>query len=192
MNKISFAFLLLPILIIACSSDEPTGFSDEQRQLIMGDTGNGVLTLGLQAPITINRDDVHLNLRELDMDGNSDVDVSILSYQDFFGDKGLLISTPNSLAKAQVAVDSDGFVRPYAAGETIQFESETWLSVEEAPLAVFVASDQSSTGLWNGTSNQYVAFRMQIENTRFLAWIELSVSDYDNYSFHNYGIKIVP
>lgn len=185
--------LLLPItLIFACDNDDGPGITQEQRQLIMGDTGEGVLVLGLQSPITVERDDVHSNLRELDMDRNEIDDVVIRSFQDFFGSKGLEISTTNSAANAQVAVDAEGLVKPYNQGDAVEFESETWMSVEEAPLAVFDASNQESTGLWNGTTSKYVAFRMQINNTRFLAWIELSVSDYDNYSFHNYGIKIVP
>lgn len=192
MKRIIWTLILPVTLIFSCNSDDGPGITQEQRQLIMGDTGAGVLVLGLQSPITINRDDVHSNLRELDMDSNGDLDVTILSYQEFFGNKGLVLSTVNSAANAQVAVDGDGLVKPYNAGDAVEFESETWVSVEEAALAVFDAASQSSSGLWNGTTSKYVAFRMQIDNTRFLAWIELSVSDYDNYSFHNYGIKIVP
>ena len=48
------------------------------------------------------------------------------------------------------------------------------------------------SGLWNQLNNKFVAFRMQDGNTRFLAWLEFSVADFDNHSFHNFGIKIVP
>lgn len=187
--------LILPITIImsSCSSDDGPGITEEQRQLIMGDTSDDILLLGLQSPITVERDDVHGGTRELDMDRNGEIDVIITFYQEFFGGKGIQISTPNEDANAEVAFDpSTDWVRPLNAGEIVTFDSEDWRSADMEPLAVFDSNDGSSSGLWNGTTSKYVAFRMQINNTRFLAWIELSVSDYDNHSFHNYGIKIVP
>jgi hypothetical protein len=184
-------FIAFSIILSSCSDDEP-GITPEQRQLIMGDDGEGVLLLGLAGPIVTERDDVHASTRELDMDRNTELDVIIRAYQDFFGDKGLVISTPNTAANAQVMVDEDGFVIPMDAGEIVKFDEGTWAAVDMAPLAVFDAGAGSTTGLWNGVQNKYVAFRMQVDNTRFLAWIELSVSDHDNYSFYNYGIKIVP
>lgn len=190
-----FKFLSLIASLVfftSCDSDDGPAFTQEQRQLIMGDDGEGVLSLGLASPIVIERDDVHANLRELDMDQNGDLDLTIRSYQDFFGDKGLVISTVNEATNAEVLVNTDGLVTPLNGGDIISFEEGTWQSVEEAPLAVYSSADRSTTGLWNGVSNKFIAFRMQDGNTRYLAWIELSISDHDNYSFHNYGIKIVP
>lgn len=184
-------FTLL-VLTLSCDSDDGPAFTQEQRQLIMGDDGEGIRSLGLTTPIVIERDDVHSNLRELDMDQNEELDLTIRAYQDFFGDKGLVISTVNEETSAEVLVNADGLVNPLNGGDIITFEEGSWQSVEEAALAVYSSADQSTTGLWNGLSNKFVAFRMQDGNTRYLAWIELSVSDHDNYSFHNYGIKIVP
>jgi len=192
MKRLIFTlFIALSILFSGCSDDEP-GITPEQRQLIMGDDGEGVLLLGLVSPIVTERDDVHAMTHDLDMDRNTELDVIIRAYQDFFGDKGLVISTPNTAANAQVMVDDNGFVTPMDAGEIVKFDEGTWAAVDMAPLAVFNPGEGSTTGLWNGVQNKYVAFRMQIDNTRFLAWIELSVSAHDNHSFHNYGIKIVP
>lgn len=185
--------VLFAILMASCSSDEGTGITDEQRQLIMGDTSDDILLLGLESPITVEREDVHSGTRELDINKNGEVDVIISFYQDFFGGKGLQISTPNEDTNAAVAFDSStDWVKPLNSGEIVTFDSEDWRSAELEPLAVFDSNDGSSSGLWNGTTSKYVAFRMQINNTRYLAWIEFSVSDYDNHSFHNYGTKIVP
>lgn len=184
--------LIVSLFILSCESDNGPTITDEQRQLIMGDDGAGVRLLGLEGPITIERDDIHSNLRELDLDQNNDIDLILRAYQDFFGDKGLVISTANEATNAEVLVNADGFVVPLNGGDIIRFEEGTWDSVEEAPLAVYDPTSRSTTGLWNGLDNRFVAFRMQDGNTRYLAWIELSVSDHDNYSFHNYGIKIVP
>jgi len=193
--------LILPIAFIvsSCNNDDGPTITDDQRQLIMGDDGDGVRLLGLNTPIVVERDDVH-SWRHVwgDLDLNGDEDVVLLAYQDFGGstattNRGLVISTPNSSVNSEVLVDANGFVVPLNPGDAIKFDEGTWASVTEAPLAVYDnATTPNSTGLWNGASNKFVAFRMQDGNTRFLAWIELSVSDFDNHSFFNYGIKIVP
>jgi len=193
MKLYKFTYLILfSLLFSSCESDNGPTITEEQRQLIMGDDGAGVRLLGLAGPISIERDDVHSNLRKLDLDQNNALDVVIRAYQDFFGEKGLVISTVNTETNAEVLVNEEGFVVPLNGGDIVRFEEGTWETVEEAPLAVYDPTSQRTTGLWNGLDNRFVAFRMQDGNTRYLAWIELSVSDHDNYSFHNYGIKIVP
>lgn len=193
MNRTLFTLLsILSFTLLACSSDDGPSITPEQRQLIMGDDGDGILTLGLESPITIARDDVHSNLRELDLDQNDLIDIAILAYEEFAGDKGLIVSTPNTDNDAELIVNENGMVIPLTSGEIVKFDEGTWAAVNEAALAVFNASDNSTAGLWNGLDNRFIALRMQNNNTRYLAWVELSVSDHDNYSFHNYGIKIVP
>lgn len=193
MKRLIFTlFIPLSLVLFSCDSDDGPGFTEEQQQLIMGDDGEGVFLLGLESPIVVEIDGVHITPRDLDMDNNDTLDVVIRAYQEFFGGKGLEISTPNTDDRAQVMVNAEGLVIPMNGGDIVKFDEGTWAAVTDAPLAVFNPSDASTSGLWNGVSNKYVAFRMQNNETRYLAWIELSVSDHDNHSFYNYGIKIVP
>ena len=60
MKRLIFTLLLpLTFIISSCNSDDGPGISEEQRQLIMGDDGEGIRLLGLQTPIVVERDDVH-------------------------------------------------------------------------------------------------------------------------------------
>lgn len=193
MKRFLFTLIIpLSLLTTSCTSDDGPTITEEQRQLIMGDEGEGVLLGGFTAPIVVENDGIHSFPIDLDLDRNTEIDIELLASQGFFGDKSLIISTPNAATNPQLLVNEDGLVIPLNSGDIVKFDEGTWAVADEAPLAVYDPSDQSTTGLWNGLSNKYVAFKMQIGNTRYLAWIELSVSDYDNFSFHNHGLKIVP
>ncbi|MFY0592687.1 hypothetical protein [Roseivirga sp.] len=191
MNSIyKLPLLCFALLLVACGNDDGGGITDEQRQLVMGDaSGEGIVQLGLNSPITVQIDAVHSNVRELDINFDNEIDIIIRAYEDFGGNpKGLTITTNNT--STRILLDESGNVAPLNAGETTTVLSTTWGMANSLALAVL--DGQTTTGLWNGLQNKYVAVRMDIGTSRFLAWIELSVSDYDNYSFHNYALKQVP
>ena len=175
----------------ACGDDDGGGgITDEQRQLVMGQTdGVGVFFTGLTAPLTLERDQVHSNLRELDLNNDGVFDITLRAYEEFGGaDKGLSLSVVSD--SVRVSVNGDGLVIPKENGDIVTLASETWTQGVDLPLAVREAGNVS--GLWNGLQNRYVAIRIDIQNSRFLAWVELSVSDFDNYSFHNFVLRAVP
>ena len=127
MKRLIFTLLLpLTFIISSCNSDDGPGISEEQRQLIMGDDGEGIRLLGLQTPIVVERDDVH-SWRHVwgDLDLNGVEDVVVRAYQDFSGNKGLVISTPNSAVTAQVMVDANGLVVPLNSGDIVKFDEGT-------------------------------------------------------------------
>ena len=184
------SLLSLISLSIACGSDDDPGITEEQRQLVMGDSSSeGIVELGLTTPITVAQDQVHSNVRELDINFDGEIDITIRAYENFGGNpKGLTLTTSNSATR--VLVDGNGDIIALNAGDIATVLSTTWAMVDERSLAVL--DGQVVSGLWNGLQNKYVAVRMDIGTSRFLAWIELSVSNYDNYSFYNYALKQVP
>ena len=183
-------FLIVPAIVFSsCSGDDGPGITQEQRELEMGYEGSDVYSFGLNAPLSVNRDDVHSSIRELDINVDGENDVLIRSYQEFNGDKGLTIESLN--ATTTFSIDANSEVKPLEQGVKVSIDSETWGGANSVlPLAV--SAGGTTTGLWNGLTSHYVAVKIEIDNNRFLAWIELSVSDYDNYSFHNFVLKSVP
>lgn len=184
------SLLSLIIVLSACGGDDDSGISEEQQQLVMGDaTGTGVVQLGLTAPITIAQDQVHITQRELDINFDGIIDITIRAFEEFGGNpKGLTVTTNNT--ETRILLDGNGVVMALNSGDIVTVLSETWAFSDQLPLALL--SGQNTTGLWNGVQNKFMAVRMDIGGSRFLAWIELSVADYDNYSFHNYALKQVP
>lgn len=185
-------YTLLPLIIVisACGSDDSSGISEEQQQLIMGDaTGTGVVQLGLASPITVAQDQVHITVRELDVNFDGATDITIRAYEEFgSGTKGLTVTTNNT--ETRVLLDGNGDPIALNSGDIVTVLSETWNFANELPLAVLAG--QNTTGLWNGLQNKFLAIRIDTGGNRFLAWIELSVDNYDNYSFHNLALKQVP
>lgn len=156
----------------------------------MGYEGSDVYSFGLNAPLSVNRDDNHSTPLELDINVDGENDVEIRAYEETFnGRKGLTLESLN--ATTTFSVDGNGDILPLEAGTKVTIDTETWGGANSIlPLAVY--DNGTTTGLWNGLTSRYVAVKIEIDNNRFLAWIELSVSDYDNYSFHNFVLKSVP
>ena len=180
---VSVAFL------IACGSDDGDGgITQEQRELRMGESsGSNILFSGLASPLVLARNDVHSNVRDIDLNNDGVDDVSIRAYEEFAGDKGLTFSTLNDSTRVSVVNNQ---VKPLSEGDIITIDSESWGSAESVVLAELISGTPG--GNWNGLGRRYIAIRMDIGIRRFLAWIEISVEEYDNYSFYNVALKSVP
>lgn len=190
MKRIQVLLLLSLVFIVSsCGDDDEGGFTEEQRQLVMGDaTSTNVVSLGLTSPIVVSLDQVHITSRELDINFDQEIDITLSAYEEFSGNKGLTLNTES--VDVRVSVDEDGNIKALTEGDAVTTTSETWINAATLPLATLM--DQTTTGVWNGLQNRYVAVRIDINNAKYLGWIELSVDSYDNYSFHNYVVKLVP
>lgn len=181
--------VLLATAVLSCGSDDGDGgITDEQRQLIMGqETGIGLFYSNLSSPLVLARDEVHSNVRELDINNDGVTDLALRAYQEFSGNRGLTISTPSD----SVRISMDGqMVKALEEGDIVTISTETWGSANALALAVTDAGTVS--GNWVGAGNRFVAFRMDIGISRFLGYLEISVEDFDNYSLHNFALRAVP
>lgn len=181
--------VLLATAVLSCGSDDGDGgITDEQRQLIMGqETGIGLFYSNLSSPLVLARDEVHSNVRELDINNDGVTDLALRAYQEFSGNRGLTISTPSD----SVRISMDGqMVKALEEGDIVTISTETWGSADALALAVTDAGTVS--GNWVGAGNRFVAFRMDIGISRFLGYLEISVEDFDNYSLHNFALRAVP
>jgi len=181
---------ILAVTFLACGGDDDGGgITDEQRQLVMGQSeGVGLFFTGLTDPLVLARDEVHSNVREFDLNSDGVIDISIRAFQEFSGNKGLTISTEND--STVVSLTTDTVIKALEEGDIVTLTTETWGAADQLPLAV--SESGNTTGVWNMLGRRYVAVRMDIGNSRFLAWIELSVEDFDNYSFYNLALRTVP
>ncbi len=182
-------FTLLTITIVSCGSDDGGGITEEQRQLIMGDdSSENIVSLGLTSPLVLSLDQVHITPRELDINFDQTTDITLNAYEEFSGDKGLTLNTESM--DVRVSVDANGDIKALNSGDIVTATSETWVNAATLPLAEIAG--QTVSGLWNGLQNKFVAVRIDIGATRYFGWIELSVDNYDNYSLHNYVVKLIP
>lgn len=182
--------MAVAVVVLSCGSDDGDGgITDEQRQLVMGqETGIGLFYSNLSAPLVLARDDVHSNVRELDINNDGVTDIELRAYQEFGSNRGLTINTPSD--STRISLDAQMAVKALEDGDIVTILSETWGSAESLPLAVSEAGTVS--GNWVDAGNRYVAFRIDIGNSRFLGYLEISVEDFDNYSLHNFALRAVP
>ena len=180
-----YLLLVLFLSLTSCGDDDPE-ITQDQRELIMGDEETTTV-LGLNAPLVLDRDDIHTTPRTFDLNSDGEDDITLFAFQEFNGDKGLHVTTLNT--NTRIAFDDNDNVKPLNEGDVVTIESESWKFADEAPLAV---SQGGVFGVWNGLQNRFMAVRIDVNNNRFLAWVELSVDDFDNYSFFNFAFKRVP
>lgn len=181
---------LAVVTVLSCGSDDDGGgITDEQRQLIMGqETGIGLFFSDLPGPLVLARDEVHSNLRELDINNDGVVDIQIRAYQEFSGNKGLTISTPSD--STRISLDAQGAAKALENEDIVTILSETWGSADA--LALAVSEGGMVSGNWVSAGNRFVTFRIDIGISRFLGYIEISAEDFDNYSLHNFALRAVP
>ncbi len=181
--------LILSIAYLLSACNNESEIAEEFTQLIMGDTtSDNIISSNLSAPITTALNLVHSSPRPINLNFDLTFDVTLLAYQNFNGNRGLTVSTND--INVRVSVNDDGDVQALNAGDIVTLTSENWVNADNLPLAVLTG--QSVTGLWNGLDNKFLAVRIDVLGKKFLGWIELSVSEYDNYTFHNFVIKEVP
>lgn len=182
--------VLLTVAVLSCGSDDGDGgITDEQRQLIMGqETGIGLFYSNLSVPLVLARDEVHSNVRELDINNDGVVDIELRAYQEFSGNRGLTVTTPSD--STRISLDGQMAVKALENGDIVTVSTETWGSADALALAVTEAGVVS--GNWVGAGTRFIAFRMDIGISRFLGYIEISVEDFDNYSLHNFAFRAVP
>jgi hypothetical protein len=175
--------------LLSCGSDDGGGITDEQRQLVMGqETGIGLFFSDFPGPLVLSRDNVHSNVRELDINSDGVVDIELRAYQDFGSDRGLTLTTAND--STTVSLDAQMAVKALEEGDIVTIASETWGPADALALAVNDGGVVS--GNWVGNGNRFIAYRIDIGNSRFLGWIEISVEDFDNYSLYNFALRAVP
>ncbi len=182
--------MAITVAVLSCGSDDGDGgITDEQRQLIMGqETGIGLFYSNLSSPLVLARDEVHSNVRQLDINNDGVTDIELRAYQEFGGNRGLTISTPSD--STRISLDTQMAVKALEDGDIITITTEDWDSADALALAVTNAGTVS--GNWVGAGNRYVAFRIDIGNSRFLGYLEISVEEFDNYSLHNFALRAVP
>ena len=198
MNTISSIwFCAICVLGFFSCSDDDSGTPEDPTTFIAGQTsGSNVFFSNLASPDETARDETHTTVREVDINNDQIIDFEITASE--LNTVNVVIKLLSITTEGQnaVAVNKNPAANPriFQQGDTIRIADEEWVSeVEEYVLASQEVTSAGTTegGNWNGQRNRYLAVWVRKDGQNILGWIELSVEDFDNYTFHNYASKPV-
>ena len=184
------------IAFSACGDDD-SGDPEDPSIFIAGrTTGTNVFFSDLASPDETSRDETHTTVREVDINNDQIIDFEITASELNTVNVVIKLLTINTLGQNSVAVNKNPAANPriFQQGDTIRIADEDWVSqADEYILAGQEVTTAGTTELanWNGQRNRYLAVWVRKDNENILGWIELSVEDFDNYTFHNYASKPV-
>ena len=189
---------ILFLMISGCQKKDcfvPEGFILE-----VGTTDNSTYTSNLSVPDTVFHNTFHTTVRHLDLDGDQECELCLVSTETTINSTTIvrelkLVPDPSRTITVSVLVDNPNppyLVRPYSVGATVDVEQEFSLLVNgDLPLARYTVDllngKEVFEGNWNGKSEKCLIIKYTEDGTELSAWIELSVTQYDNYVFHNFA-----
>ena len=94
------------------------------------------------------------------------------------------------------SINYTGYVGVIQGNSILSFESQIWNPLDSIKILIHWENNLQfdfsyDFGLWNNRSSKYFAVNFQHNGRTIIAWIELSVVEYDNYILHNYASFIL-
>ena len=200
MRNFILILFILPLIFIACNKDNnnnpdvPTGY-----QLQIGNTSNAVFYSNLQVPDTTIVEGQHITTREVDLDGDSEIEFYIISEMDSIDNEIVFKSL-----RIQKNLDFSGSINTYlnaavellspeyfADGEIVIIGEWLYPIDQVVYLAQitdnYLTNEQEYLGIWNGANQLNFIIQMDKDGKSYVSWIKISVTDYDKYIFYNYA-----
>ena len=200
MRTLLLAIFLILFIFFGCNKDNnnnpdvPSGY-----QLQIGNTSNAIFYSNIQVPDTTHVEGQHITTREVDLDGDSEIEFYIISEMDSIDNEIVFKSL-----RIKKNLDFNGTINTYlnAAVELLSPEYFTdgeiviigeWLYPIDQVVYLaqitdnYIANEQEYLGIWNGANRLNFIIQMDKDGKSYVSWIKISVIDYDKYIFYNYA-----
>lgn len=200
MRTLLLAIFLISFIFFGCNKDNnnnpdvPSGY-----QLQIGNTSNAIFYSNIQVPDTTHVEGQHITTREVDLDGDSEIEFYIISEMDSIDNEIVFKSL-----RIKKNLDFNGTINTYlnAAVELLSPEYFTdgeiviigeWLYPIDQVVYLaqitdnYIANEQEYLGIWNGANRLNFIIQMDKDGKSYVSWIKISVIDYDKYIFYNYA-----
>ena len=200
MRTLLLAIFLILFIFFGCNKDNnnnpdvPSGY-----QLQIGNTSNAVFYSNIQVPDTTQVEGQHITTREVDLDGDSEIEFYIISEMDSIDNEIVFKSL-----RIKKNLDFNGTINTYlnAAVELLSPEYFTdgeiviigeWLYPIDQVVYLaqitdnYLTNEQEYLGIWNGANQLNFIIQMDKDGKSYVSWIKISVTDYDKYIFYNYA-----
>lgn len=198
----------LAAIVISCR-EGINEFVDEEFIIRTGQVTDALYFSDLVRPDSVIIDTNHEDVRSIDLNNDGIKEFEIVSEEDTITIKDSNQNLRNYHIKSLhlkklregifVSVESisyTGYVGVIQENSILNFESQIWNPLDSVKILCYWEKSLQTEfsydyGLWNNKQNMYFAVNYQHEDRTIIAWIELSVIEYDNYILHNYASFIL-
>lgn len=198
----------LAAIVIACREDI-IEYTDEEIFIRTGQVTDALYFSDMVQPDSIVIDAGHEDVRRMDLNHDGMFEFEIVSEEDTIiikdSDKNFRAYHIKSLHLKKLredilvsveSIEYPGYLNVIQGNSILNFESQIWKTLDSVKVLCYWEKNLLNgfsyyDGLWNNKRNKYFAVNYQHEDRTIIAWIELSVIDFDNYILHNYASFIL-
>jgi len=190
--------LAVTLLLSGCKKKTDEAEKQEPQPFATGtSSGENVFFSDLKQPLNVWIDEQHKHTLELDVNNDFTVDYRLISEEkwDLNRNPAQLISKDlrlEILNNNWVVDDASSKNSPAILNinQDLTDPALTWSSSDEMIIAGnYTNIPSQNRESWNGISQKYIGLKVTKEGITWVAWLELSIDAYDNYTMHNYASK---
>lgn len=198
----------LAVIVITCR-EGINEFMYEENFIRTGQVTDALYFSNIARPDSIMLDTRHEVVRSMDLNNDGIGEFEIVSVEDtitvkdinqnlrYFHIKSLILKKlKEDIFVSVESISYTGYVGIIQGNSILNFESQIWNPLDSTKLLCYWEKNLQTEfsyddGLWNNKHNKYFAVNYQHEDRTIIAWIELSVLEYDNYIIHNFASFIL-
>ena len=204
MEKLKF-FTLLTLTILAttiwgCKEDSQS----PRTVIIAGDPEGATYFSDLMEPDSMIFNSIHSSSRDFDLDNDGVMDITITSMRDTIYDAGIAITETRQLAIRGTDPENNVvFISTlgqethiYGRGQVINRNNAIWTALQEDPILMagstqnLLNGQTEITGNWNSMTAVCLGFLLP-RDEEWLAWLELTVRNVDNFYYNDHAAYIL-
>jgi hypothetical protein len=209
MNKKGIVIIAIcTISLLTCREgiQEPV---ENQNDIKTGQVADAVYYSNFDQPETLFVDGKHEDIRLIDVNNDGIMEFGIVSTEDtvtikdsnenlrdYHVKKLFLRKQRENILISVESITYTDYVAIIPKNSILNFETQVWNPLDSVKMFCqwernIQAEFSYDFGIWNGNYNKYFAVNFQEEDKTIIAWVEISIVDYDNYILHNYASFIL-
>jgi hypothetical protein len=207
-HKITAIIILASISLTGCREGIPEPVEDDQN-IKTGQIAGALYYSNFVQPESLFVDAVHEHIKLIDVNNDGVAEFGIGSSEDtliikdsnnnlrdFHVKKLFLRKHSENILISVESITYTDYVGIIQKNTTLNFENQVWNQLDSVKMFCqwernIQAEFSYDYGIWNGNYNKYFAVNFQHGDETIIAWIEISVVEYDNYILHNYASFIL-
>jgi hypothetical protein len=207
MLKNGLIIVLLTVTLLSCREGIPDPIEDESIKT--GQTAGSIFFSGFNKPDSVFIDSDHEDIKLIDLNDDGIMEFEIVSTEDTVSEKissndirdyhvktlFLRKQRENIYISVESITYSD-YVAIIDRNSILNFQTQIWNPLDSVKMFCqwernIQAGFSYDYGIWNENYNKYFAVNFQHEGETIIAWVEISIVEYDNYILHNYASFIL-
>lgn len=182
---------------------------ENQHDIKTGQVTDAIYYSSFDQPESLFVDKSHEDVKTIDLNNDGIMEFEIVSIEDtitvkdsnenlrdYHVKKLFLRKYREGIYISAESITYNDYVAIIPKNTILNFENQVWSPLDSIKMFCqwernIQAEFSYDFGIWNGNNNKYFAVNFQQGDETIIAWIEISIVEYDNYILHNYASFIL-